>query len=56
MYDFVKGQYESGITWEEARDNIYERYQVNSEDGYDITSKNLYVTGVLLLVLILLLA
>ena len=45
MYDFVRGQYESGITWEEARDNIYERYQVNSEDGYDITSKNLYCNG-----------
>ena len=45
MYEFVKSQYESGITWEEARDNIYERYQVKSEDGYDITSKNLYCNG-----------
>ncbi|MAS38394.1 MAG: heme biosynthesis protein HemY [Flammeovirgaceae bacterium] len=45
MYDFVRGQYESGITWEEARDNIYDRYQVKSEDGYDITSKNLYCNG-----------
>ena len=45
MYEFVKSQYESGITWEEARDNIYKRYQVKSEDGYDITSKNLYCNG-----------
>ena len=45
MYDFVRGQYESVITWEEARDNIYDRYQVKSEDGYDITSKNLYCNG-----------
>ena len=45
MYDFVRGQYESGITWEEARDNIYDRYQVKSKDGYDITSKNLYCNG-----------
>ncbi len=45
MYEFVRGQYESGITWEEARDNIYNRYQVKSEDGYDITSKNLYCNG-----------
>ena len=45
MYKFVKLEYENGRTWEEARDNIYERYQVNSEDGYDITSKNLYCNG-----------
>ena len=45
MYKFVKLEYENGRSWEEARDNIYERYQVNSEDGYDITSKNLYCNG-----------
>ena len=45
MYKFVKLEYENGRTWEEARDNIYVRYQVNSEDGYDITSKNLYCNG-----------
>ena len=45
MYKFVKLEYENGRSWEEARDNIYKRYQVNSEDGYDITSKNLYCNG-----------
>jgi hypothetical protein len=34
MYDFVKGQYESGVTWEEARDALHEKYQIRQEDGY----------------------
>lgn len=34
MYDFVKGQYESGATWEEARDALHEKYQLRQEDGY----------------------
>ncbi len=33
MYDYVKGQYLEGKSWEEARDNVYERYQVESKDG-----------------------
>ncbi|MEA1886242.1 MAG: ADP-ribosylglycohydrolase family protein, partial [Bacteroidota bacterium] len=45
MYDFVKKKYESGIAWEQARDSVYVRYQVNGKDGYDITSKNLYCNG-----------
>ncbi|PDH39744.1 MAG: heme biosynthesis protein HemY [Rhodothermaeota bacterium MED-G19] len=45
MYDYVKIQYEKGMSWEDARDNVYERYQVKSEDGYNITSKNLYCNG-----------
>ena len=45
MYDYVKGQYLQGKSWEEARDNVYERYQVESKDGYNITSKNLYCNG-----------
>lgn len=45
MFDFVVAQYESGIPWEEARDNIYQRYQVEQQDGYDITSRNLYCNG-----------
>ena len=45
MYDYVKYQYESGIPWEQARDSIYYRYQVQQQDGYDITSKNLYCNG-----------
>jgi hypothetical protein len=39
MYDFVKKQYESGATWEEARDALYEKYQVRQEDGYEWPSK-----------------
>ncbi len=45
MYDYVKGEYEGGSTWEEARDGVYQRYQVDQEDGYDITSKNLDCNG-----------
>lgn len=45
MFDFVKGQYEEGVTWEVARDRVYERYQVQQEDGYDITSKEIYCNG-----------
>jgi hypothetical protein len=45
MYAFVKQKYASGIPWEQARDSIYYRYQVNQEDGYDITSRNLYCNG-----------
>ena len=45
MYNYVKGLYNSGIKWEQARDSIYHRYQVNEKDGYDITSKKLYCNG-----------
>jgi len=45
MYDFVKMKYESGIPWEQTRDSVYYRYQVRQEDGYDITSRNLYCNG-----------
>ena len=45
MYDFVHAKYESGIPWEQTRDSIYVRYQVDQEDGYDITSQNLYCNG-----------
>jgi hypothetical protein len=45
MYDFVKSQYESGLPWENARDAVYQRYQVEQGDGYDISSRNLYCNG-----------
>lgn len=45
MYDFVKAQYESGAPWETARDRLYERYQVQQADGYDISSRGLYCNG-----------
>jgi len=42
MYDFVKTKYEAKEPWETARDGLYERYQVHQEDGYDLTSKNIF--------------
>lgn len=45
MFDFVKSLYESGISWEQARDAVYLRYQVEQQDGYDITSRNLFCNG-----------
>ena len=45
MYDYIKGLYDSGIKWEQTRDSIYYRYQVNQKDEYNITSKNLYCNG-----------
>ncbi len=45
MYDFVREKYDSGISWEQTRDSIYYRYQVEQQGGYHITSKNLYCNG-----------
>ncbi|SOE23701.1 ADP-ribosylglycohydrolase [Spirosomataceae bacterium TFI 002] len=45
MYDFVKSKYDAQIPWEQARDEVYTRYQVNQEDGYDMTSKNIFCNG-----------
>lgn len=45
MFDYTLELYNSGIPWEQTRDSIYIRYQVNQEDGYNITSKNLYCNG-----------
>ena len=45
MFDFVKSQFESGKTWEEARNTVYQRYQVEQLDGYDITAQDLYCNG-----------
>lgn len=45
MYDFVRSKHESGIPWEATRDSVYQRYQVEQKDGYDLTSKNLYCNG-----------
>lgn len=40
MYDFVWNEYQislkdKSLTWEQARDKVYERYQVNNNDGYN---------------------
>ncbi|WKK66046.1 ADP-ribosylglycohydrolase family protein [Lutimonas zeaxanthinifaciens] len=45
MFDFVQSKYQEGSTWEEARDALYQRYQVEEKDGYDLTSRNLYCNG-----------
>lgn len=45
MFDYTRKLYESGIPWEQTRDSIYYRYQVNQADGYDITSQNLPCNG-----------
>jgi len=45
MYDFVQSRYAAGIPWEQARDEVYQRYQVEEQDGYDITSRNLGCNG-----------
>ncbi|AMQ57934.1 ADP-ribosylglycohydrolase family protein [Algoriphagus sanaruensis] len=45
MYESVKSKYEEGISWEQARDSVYYRYQVEQLDGYDLTSRNLYCNG-----------
>ena len=45
MFDFVYQQYLEGTPWEQTRDAIYERYQVEESDGYDITSQKLYCNG-----------
>ena len=45
MYDFVKKRHQEGIAWEVTRDMVYDRYQVNQDDGYDITSRNLHCNG-----------
>jgi hypothetical protein len=45
MYDFVKSRYDVKVPWEQARDDVYQRYQINQEDGYNITSKNIFCNG-----------
>jgi hypothetical protein len=45
MFDYAKELYQSGVSWEQARDSIYQKYQVRQEDGYDITSRKLYCNG-----------
>ncbi len=45
MYDFVRSKYDAGLPWEQTRDSVYTRYQVNQQDDYTITSQNLYCNG-----------
>lgn len=45
MFDYVRNRHQAGVPWEQARDEIYQRYQLEQRDGYDITSRNLYCNG-----------
>ncbi|MBN8706985.1 MAG: ADP-ribosylglycohydrolase family protein [Bacteroidetes bacterium] len=45
MYDFVKGRFLAGISWEQTRDEVYDRYQIQEKDGYNLTSRKLYCNG-----------
>lgn len=45
MYDYVKGKYDSGVTWEEARDALHEKYQIRQEDGYEWATKDTVCNG-----------
>ena len=45
MYDFVKAQYAQNIPWEKTRDALYQRYQLEQADGYDISARKLYCNG-----------
>ena len=42
MYDFVKSRYDAGVPWEQARDEVFVRYQVEQQDGYDMTSREIF--------------
>jgi hypothetical protein len=45
MFDYTRSLYQQGLPWEQTRDSLYVRYQVNQADGYDITSQELYCNG-----------
>ena len=38
-------QHKAGKPWEKVRDALHQRYQVEQQDGYNITAKNLYCNG-----------
>jgi len=42
MYTFVKSKYKARVPWEQARDDVYQRYQVEQQDGYRLTDQNIY--------------
>lgn len=45
MYDFVKAQYDKGATWEEARDALHEKYQIQQADGYEWATEDKSCNG-----------
>ncbi|WP_297090436.1 ADP-ribosylglycohydrolase family protein [uncultured Draconibacterium sp.] len=42
MYHYVLQKYNENISWEQARDSVYYRYQVAQLDGYNMTAQNKY--------------
>jgi len=40
IYDFVKRKYQNNIPWEEVRDSLNQRYQVDNMDGYDVAKRD----------------
>lgn len=45
MYDFVKQQYQAGVPWEQTRDSLNTRYQINMEDGYTAPETSSFCNG-----------
>jgi hypothetical protein len=45
MYDFVRARHAAGVPWEQARDEVYQRYQVEQADGYTMTDQGKYGNG-----------
>ncbi len=45
MFDFVMGRYLAGDSWEQARDAVYQRYQVQMQDNYRLSARQLYCNG-----------
>jgi len=45
MYDFVKEQHVAGVSWEEARDALHQKYQVEQADGYQWATKDPVCNG-----------
>lgn len=45
MFDFVWSRYAAGDSWEQARDAVYQRYQVQMQDNYRLSARQLYCNG-----------
>ncbi len=45
MYDFVKSNYLEGKSWEETRDQLHLKYQINQEDNYKMATTDTICQG-----------
>lgn len=45
MFDFVWSRYVAGDRWEQTRDALYQRYQVQMQDNYLLSARQLYCNG-----------